>query len=88
MKLTQNKNVLKTNKTESDQEATDSSADEGVQVKTTESQSTTYPCYKDLVNKSLIHSEMNKYGKQIVPLSLAGLYLNFTGNHLLEWIYR
>lgn len=48
----------------------------------------TYPCFKDLVNKSEIHRELRLYGKKVVPLSLVGTFLNFAGNHMLEWVYK
>ena len=47
-----------------------------------------YDCFRELVNVSEIFSVMNEYGTSIVPLSMVGMYMNYAGNHLLNYIYQ
>ena len=47
-----------------------------------------HDCFKELVNGSEIFSVLSRYGGNIVPLSMVGLFMNYAGNHLLHHIYK
>jgi len=49
---------------------------------------TAYDCFRDLVNCSPLFKVMSSYGGSIIPLSMAGMYFNYAGNHLLHHIYH
>ena len=43
--------------------------------------------YKDLYKCSPVYNFMAEFGGNIAPLSLIGMFLNYTGNHLLHFIH-
>ncbi len=43
--------------------------------------------FKDLYPYSEIVKAMKDYGPNVVPLTLVGMFLNYTGNHLLNYIF-
>lgn len=43
--------------------------------------------FKDLYKCTPLHNFMSSFGISIVPLSVVGAFLNYTGNHLLHHIY-
>ena len=43
--------------------------------------------FKELYPESDLVKLMKEFGSNIVPLSLIGLMMNYTGNHLLHYIY-
>ena len=49
---------------------------------------TPYDCFKDLVNDSPLFKIASAYGRNIIPLSVVGMYFNYAGNHLLNYIYN
>lgn len=51
-------------------------------------QYTPYEAFKELVNTSPVFQALNAYGSSICPLFMAGIYLNYAGNHLLAHIYQ
>lgn len=44
--------------------------------------------FKDLYPNSDIVKTMREFGPNIVPLTLVGLLMNYTGNHLLSYIFQ
>lgn len=45
------------------------------------------PPFKDLYKDSPIIKMAFEFGQQIIPLSAVGTIMNYTGNHLLHYIY-
>lgn len=43
-------------------------------------------CFRDLTKEPLT-KYMHEFGSQSVPLSLVGMYLNYAGNHILEYTH-
>ena len=37
--------------------------------------------------ESDLFKHMSEYGSQIIPLSMVGIFMNFVGNHLLNYIF-
>jgi len=48
----------------------------------------TLPAFQDLYPNSDLVRTLIKYGKDIPPLSMVGMLLNYTGNHLLSYIQQ
>ena len=48
----------------------------------------TLPAFQDLYPNSDLVRTLIKYGKDIPPLSMVGMLLNYTGNHLLSFIQQ
>jgi hypothetical protein len=42
--------------------------------------------FKDLYKCTALYNFMTQFGSNIVPLSVVGIFLNYTGNHLLHYI--
>ena len=45
-------------------------------------------CFKDLYFVSPIYKCLKEYNGRVTPLSLIGVFLNYTGNHLLHHLSR
>lgn len=63
-------------------------SDEGVEDEHTEASSKfeALPAFKDLYPSSDIVKAMKEFGPSIVPLSMVGMMMNYTGNHILSYI--
>ena len=45
------------------------------------------PIFRELIQSSIGHA-LQQFGKNIAPLSMIGHFLNFAGNHLLQFIHQ
>lgn len=65
------------------------SEDEGDEAaETSNNKYETLPPFKELYPSSEIVRTMRTYGPNIVPLSMIGMMMNYTGNHLLSHIFN
>jgi hypothetical protein len=69
-------------------EGMESEEEEELNEQTTNARYEALNPFKDLYPNSDIVKAMRQYGPNIVSLSLIGMLMNYTGNHLLAYIYN